>query len=50
MKNISYVIVIKTQLSCSKLRIIGKIKLAVSLINGDSHFLFLSLSSLLLTM
>ena len=43
MKSISYLIVIKTQFSCCKLRIIRKIKLSVSLINGDSlslsHFL-----------
>ena len=46
MKSISYVMVIKTQLSWSKLRIIWKIKFSVSLINGDSHSLslFLSLS------
>ena len=45
MKSISYTFVIKKKLSCSRLRIIGKIKLSVSLINGDSltFSLFLSL-------
>ena len=43
MKSILYVMVIKkTQLSCSKLRIIWKIKLSVSLINGESLSLSLS--------
>ena len=41
MKSISYVIVIKKHNFLSKLRIIRKIKLSVSLINRYFHFLFL---------